>query len=378
MNKSFRPWISKVIFLLLSFLLFINSKTTAQISLSLPDTLRSCLGANFKITSTIGAGTQVSYAWTGPNGFTSTEKDASIVNLVEQGLGVYTLIVTAQSGQSATSQTVVKSNVIEVAVIGGFTSVCVGQYLRLRDIILREPNSQPLSYFWTGPDGYTSTADRTNILTTEDLRQAGEYSLTETYENGCKVTAKITPTITKCLSIGNLVWNDTNNDGLNNNDEIGVGKVSVRLFKARLDGINPNNPFYFPDGLPIQTTKTDSLTGKYLFANLAPGFYMIEIDAPTGYGSSVGVNGSPIGIYEPSLEANNDVNNNDDGTTIFGQIIRTTFVELGNYMEPENDEDTTSGTSADRNSNLTIDFGLYKIPECKRDVCIPYIARRIK
>jgi SdrD B-like domain len=376
MNKSLRPWISKVIFSLLSILLFINSQTTAQISLSLPDTIRTCLGANFKITSTINAGVSVTYSWTGPDGYTSTEKDASIVNFVEKGMGVYSLTVTTSIGQTASAQTIVKSNAIEVAVIGGFTNVCVGENLRLRDIVFREPNEQPLTYFWSGPDGYTSTADRTNIPTTEDLRQAGEYSLTETYENGCIVVAKLTPTITKCLSIGNLVWEDTNNDGLNNNGEVGAGKVSVRLFRAKLNEINPDNPFYFPDGLPIQTTKTDSLTGKYLFQNLVPGFYMVEIDAPTGYGSSVGVNGSSTGIYEPSLNANNDVNDNDDGTTVTGQIIRTSFIELGNYVEPQNDGDATVGTPADKNSNLTIDFGLYKIPECKKEVCIPYIARK--
>ena len=378
MNKSFRPWISKVIFTLLSILLFINSETTAQISLSLPDTLRTCLGANFKISSTTNAGVGTTYAWTGPNGYTSTEKNASITNLAESGMGVYSLTVNAQNGQSASAQTVVKSNAIEIAVIGGFTSICVGENLRLRDIIFREPNEQPLTYFWTGPDGFTSTADRINIPTTEDLRQAGEYSLTETYQNGCIVIAKLTPTITKCLSIGNLVWEDTNNDGLNNNAEVGIGKVSVRLFKAKLNETNPDNPFYFPDGLPIQTTKTDSLTGKYLFQNLVPGFYMVEIDAPMSYGSSIGVNGSPTGAYEPSLNANNDMNDNDDGTTITGQIIRTSFVELANFSEPQNDGDQTNGTTADKNSNLTIDFGLYKILECKKEVCLPYIVKRTK
>ncbi len=376
MNKSFRPWILKAIFFLLSSLLFINSKTNAQIVVSIPDTIRTCLGADFKIISTMNAGVVATYAWTGPDGYTSTEKDASITNLTDKGIGVYSLIVTAQNGQTATAQTVVKSNAIEVAVIGGFTNVCVGESLRLRDIIDRSGTQQPLSYFWTGPDNYTSTAFQTNIPTTEDLRQAGEYSLTETYQNGCKVTVKLTPTITKCLSIGNLVWEDTNNDGLNNNGEVGVGKVSVRLFRAKLDETNPNNPFYFPDGLPLQTTKTDLLTGKYIFSNLVPGFYMVEIDALTGYGSSVGVNSSSTGPYEPSLNANNDVNDNDDGTTILGQIIRTTFIELSNYGEPQNDGDTTIGTPADKNSNLTIDFGLRKVAECKKDVCLPYVAKK--
>ncbi|MDZ7898319.1 MAG: SdrD B-like domain-containing protein [Arcicella sp.] len=376
MNKSLRPWIPKVIFLLLAISLFINFESIAQISISIPDTIPTCLGANFKINAVVNPATGNTYVWTGPNGYTSTEKDASIVNLTENGMGVYKVTVTDLGGGVGTAQAVVKANAIETALIGGFTNVCVGENLRLRDIIFRPDNEKPLSYFWTGPDGYTSTADRTNIPTTEDLRQAGEYSLTETYPNGCLVTAKLTPTINKCLSIGNLVWEDTNNDGLNNNGEKGIGKVSVRLFRAKLDETNPDNPLYFPDGLPIQTTKTDSLTGKYLFADLVPGFYIVEIDAPTDYASSVGTNDSPIGIYEPSPNANSDENDNDDGSTITGQIIRTTFIGLGNFVEPQNDGDLTSGTSADKNSNLTIDFGLVKVPECKKEVCLPYVAKK--
>ena len=375
MNKSCRHWINKAFLPLFSILFLVNLQSQAQLTVSLKDTIRTCLGANFKIIATTNAGASATFSWKGPNGFTSTEKDASIINLIEKGMGVYSLTV-MEGNQIVTATSVVKSNAIEVAVIGGFTSVCVGENLRLRDIIERLPNQQPLSYFWTGPDNYTSTADRINIPTTEDLRQVGEYSLTETYENGCVVIAKLTPTVSKCLSIGDLVWEDVNNNGLFDNTEKGVGNVSVRLFKAKLDQTNPNNPFYFPDGLPIQTTKTDPLTGKYLFSNLVPGFYMVEIDAPTGYGSSVGVNDSLTGTYEPSLNANSDENNNDDGTTITGQIIRTTFIELGNFVEPQNDGDTTNGTTADKNSNLTIDFGLRKVEECKKEVCLPYMAKK--
>jgi SdrD B-like domain len=364
MNKSLRPWISRVIFLLLSFSLFINFESVAQLTVSIPDTIPTCLGANFKINAVVNPATGNAYAWTGPNGYASTEKDASIVNLAENGMGVYKLTVTNSGGGVATAQAVVKANAIETTVIGGFTNVCVGENLRLRDIVLRPDNEKPLSYFWTGPDGYTSTADRTNIPTTEDLRQAGEYSLTETYPNGCVVTATLTPTINKCLSIGNLVWEDTNNDGLNNNGEKGIGKVSVRLFRAKLNETNPDNPFYFPDGLPIQTTKTDSLTGKYLFTDLVPGFYMVEIDAPENYVAN-------SGIVTP-----NDNNDNNDGSSITGQIIRTFAIELANYSEPQNDGDTTNETPADKNSNLTIDFGLVKVPECKKEVCLPYVARK--
>jgi hypothetical protein len=376
MNNYLRFCTSKAIFacfLMLQILLF-SSQIKAQITVSVKDTIPTCIGANFKITATTNATAGAVFSWTGPNGFTSNQQDASITNLDKKGLGIYTVTV-SQLGQFATATTIVKENAIEVAVIGGYLTLCVGENLRLRDIILREPKDQPLSYFWTGPDNFTSTSSSISIPTTEDLKQLGEYSLAETYENGCVVVTKLTPNITKCLSIGNLVWNDTNNDGLYNNGELGVGNVTVRLFKTKIEGGNPTN---IPDGVAIQTTTTNSITGKYLFQDLVPGAYIVEIDAPSGYISSIGVNGSPTGIYEPASDANTDKNDDDDGTLIAGQTIRTTYITLANYTEPQNDGDLTNGTNADKNSNLTIDFGVYK-SECPPEPkCIPILVTKWK
>jgi SdrD B-like domain len=378
MNNSIHFRTSKAIFIGFLMLLFflISPKINAQISVSVKDTIATCLGANFKIIATSNAPTGATFLWNGPNGYVSNEQDASISNFSQSGIGVYSVTVTL-GAQSASATTIVKLNAIEVVIIGGFTNICVGENLRLRDVAVRESNAQPLSYFWSGPNNYTSTASSTNIPTTEDLKQLGEYSLTETYENGCIVTAKLTPTLNKCLSIGNLVWQDINNDGLFNNAESGLGNVTVRLFKAKIEGGIPTN---IPDGIAIQTTSTDPITGKYLFNNLVPNSYLVEIDAPAGYTSSVGVNGSNTGIYEPSVGANDGTNNDDDGTVISGQTIRTNYITLANFAEPENDGDTTVGTTADKNSNLTIDFGVYKVPVviCATDPkCTPILVRKM-
>ena len=90
------------------------------------------------------------------------------------------------------------------------------------------------------------------------------------------MTASLTPTLNKCLSIGNLVWEDTNNDGINNNGELGIGNVTVRLFKARIEGGIPTNIL---DGIAVQTTITDSITGKYIFKDLVTNSYIVEIEA---------------------------------------------------------------------------------------------------
>ena len=378
MNTLFYFRISKTIStcFLIIILLFVNTQINAQLTVdATKDTVSTCLKANFKIRITTNAPAGATFSWSGPGGYVSNEQDASINNLTTSGKGVYTVTVNS-GGQSATATSCVKLNSIPVAIIGGFTDICVGQNLQLRDIEDRRGKEQPLAYFWTGPDNYTSTASSTNIPTTEDLRQLGAYNLTETYENGCMVTASLTPTINKCLSIGNLVWQDMNNDGLFNSGESGSGNVTVRLFKAKIESGIPTN---IPDGIAIQTTTTDPTTGKYIFTNLVPNSYIVEIDAPVGYSSSVGVNGSSIGIYEPSTKANDDINDDDDGTMIAGQTIRTNYITLSNFGEPQNDGDTTIGTTADKNSNLTIDFGVYRIPVpvCSTEPkCSPVLVRK--
>ena len=102
MNKSRRHWINKAFLPLFSIIFLVNLQINAQITVSLKDTIPTCLGANFKIITTTNAGSSATFSWTGPNGFTSIEKDASIVNLIEKGMGVYSLTVT-EGNQNATA-----------------------------------------------------------------------------------------------------------------------------------------------------------------------------------------------------------------------------------------------------------------------------------
>jgi hypothetical protein len=75
--------------------------------------------------------------------------------------------------------------------------------------------------------------------------------------------------------IGDLVWIDSNGDGIQNNGEIGVSGVVVTLRSAGLDGILGN-----ADDV-IRTQPTD-LSGKYLFNGLPPASYQVSIQTPTG------------------------------------------------------------------------------------------------
>lgn len=80
-------------------------------------------------------------------------------------------------------------------------------------------------------------------------------------------------------SIGDRVWNDLDADGEQDGGEPGINGVTVRL----LDG----------DGNVIATTVTSG-DGNYLFENLPPGTYTVEVDAstlPSGYTGTYDLDG---------------------------------------------------------------------------------------
>ena len=77
------------------------------------------------------------------------------------------------------------------------------------------------------------------------------------------------------LTLGNLVWNDWNGNGLKEAGEPGVEGVIVRLYRDD----NSNN---LPDGGVLATTVT-GVGGLYSFKNLNPGNYIVGVVIPDGY-----------------------------------------------------------------------------------------------
>jgi uncharacterized repeat protein (TIGR01451 family) len=148
------------------------------------------------------------------------------------------------------------------------------------------------------------------------------------------------------LSLGNLVFEDSDNDGrFDAGVEQGIDGVVVNLYLD--DDANG-----VPDGAPVATTTTAG-SGLYLFTNLLPSIYLVEIVRPADYVGSTGTGRwGPVGPYEPAPDPDNDVNDDDNGDGTLSAAIRSKPVELQAKMEPANDGD------ADFNSNLTVDFGL--------------------
>ncbi|MCC6627374.1 MAG: carboxypeptidase regulatory-like domain-containing protein, partial [Chloroflexi bacterium] len=186
-------------------------------------------------------------------------------------------------------------------------------------------------------------------------------TVTGTPTEGTPTTPTSTPTVTGTppilLSLGNRVWEDLDNDGRQEAGESGIGGVTVRLF-ADTNGDGT------PDGPALATTTTNA-NGFYLFSNLSPGTYIVEISPPSGYTSSTGAPGSATGPFEgpdtPQVNAV-PVDQDDNGTTV-GDGIRTKPFTLQPGQAPTGETDLPSPNpdagTPDANSDQTVDFGLF-------------------
>ena len=135
------------------------------------------------------------------------------------------------------------------------------------------------------------------------------------------------------LVLGNLVWIDTDGDGLKGATEIGFGGITVKLYKD-------NNVDSIPDGASIATTTTSS-TGIYSFGNLAAGKYIVGVTIPSGYMAM------PFADKSPDDNIDND---NNGFSEVNGEFF-SNYITLSQGSEPTNDGD-------DANGNLTLDFAL--------------------
>ena len=143
--------------------------------------------------------------------------------------------------------------------------------------------------------GVTVTDD-TGSYSFADL-PAGDYSIVQTQPSGFGSTTPSTIAVTLTVvgitdadfgedlgSIGDTVWADTDGDGVQGGNELGVSGVVVNLLDA--------------DGNTIETTTTDA-DGIYLFDRLPVGTYLIEIEPPADLALTAQGQGDPAIDSDP-------------------------------------------------------------------------------
>ena len=188
------------------------------------------------------------------------------------------------------------------------------------------------------------------------------------------------------FSLGNFVWNDVNNDGIYDpdgldntpatiDDEVGFANVEMALFTVDAGG-NPSTPVDDPGNPGNPYVVTTDADGYYVFSNLNPGRYIVQMTAANFNGgvlaefiSSTGNAGDTEtdssvdenGIDQTDVNANNSVTDEYQTNGVFSTPI---------LLEPEGEPTGEpsnllnpgpgSGGADDDNSDLTVDFGVYR------------------
>lgn len=153
----------------------------------------------------------------------------------------------------------------------------------------------------TRPDGQVEMFDASNqLLASVSLTPVGDNGVNtlslgdvagvdhmRVTLNGSGAIAGFELDVDCTASLGDLVWNDLDGDGLQDAGEPGVGGVTVLLFDA--------------NSAPLGSTQTQ-LDGSYLFPGLCPGTYSVALDVQT---LPEGFVQSPCGVgNDPALDSN--------------------------------------------------------------------------
>lgn len=136
-----------------------------------------CTGQTLNLTSNFVSG--ATYAWTGPNGFTSSLQNPSITNVTLAAAGTYSLVINNGCASPQATITVVVNPTPAAPTLSSNSPVCIGNTLNLFS------NNVPGgTYNWSGPNGFTSGSQNPSIPGVT-LAAAGTYSLTITSAAGC-------------------------------------------------------------------------------------------------------------------------------------------------------------------------------------------------
>ncbi len=261
-----------------------------------------CNTSTIQITATPSQ-VDVSYAWTGPNGFTSDVQNPE----VNEG-GTYELVVTSPENCTANTSVEVVDNVsipeLEVYIVDDAQLSCLTQEVQLEVV-----SNEEVTYLWTGPNNFT--ADIANPST----REAGTYVVTVENTHGCTMTEEIVVERVECGKVCTKVWYDDNGNGIQDNTEQGVGGVVVALATA-----GPDGEFGTGDEVPVEVLSTLG-DGTVCFDDVVPGeysFYFVPSSLPAGYTFTIKDEGDE--------DADSDVNANgftDSFLVNFNDIIES-------------------------------------------------------
>lgn len=148
-----------------------------------------CEGNSLQLNCQIGTAAGVTFQWTGPNGFTSTQQNPLLANASAAMAGTYTCIATKPNCSAITTTVNVSVNPGPVNDASSNSPVCSGSNLQLS----ATDAGTGTVYQWTGPNSFSSAAANA-VINNVTTAAAGNYTLLIT-RNGCQKSKTISVTI---------------------------------------------------------------------------------------------------------------------------------------------------------------------------------------
>ncbi len=221
-------------------------------SISIPSATNNspvCLGNTLSLSTpnTIGA----TYLWTGPNGFTSTQQNPIVSTNTLIGMGGSYNVATTING--CTSQTGTTNAIINQATINSNSPICEGSMLSLSASTI--PGA---SYFWTGPNGYSSTEQNPTVSTNATSAMEGLYSVYTTANNCTSPTPTTTSVV---INLKPVVTNTSSNSPVCLNNMLSLSTANI--IGATYSWTGPNGFTSTQQNPTVSTSATTAMSGLY-------------------------------------------------------------------------------------------------------------------
>jgi len=154
-------------------------------------------------------------AWTGPNGFMSSQESPVLVNASSNDNGTYNAIVTDVNGCSSSEGFFIldlKDNP-EMPIITGETEICVGDRLELSSMVYQGID---VHYFWSRNNNPLNNDFNLLVVDPVDINSGGTYTL-QVEVDGClseiaSVEVMVNPSVSATVDFQNLTCITANTD----------------------------------------------------------------------------------------------------------------------------------------------------------------------
>ena len=192
-----------------------------------------CSGNNLSLAATTTTSGTAIYNWTGPNGFTSSQQNPSINNIITAYSGTYSVTVKINNCVSAAGTKIIRvDSTPQQPTIITNSPVCIDSTLFLS---ASTASVGTMSYQWNGPNSFSSAIQNPSINNVTNIN-AGVYTVTVKSNANCisaprNATVVVNPT---------PVINPRNDTTYKDGDYSGVIKFTANLPGTQFSWTNSN------------------------------------------------------------------------------------------------------------------------------------------